>query len=349
MRILLVGNFLSVSRPYRPACEELALHLTNRGWSLLTTSEKPGRLMRLLDMMGSAWRWRHRYGAAQVDVFSGPAFLWAEATCWTLRRARKPYVLTLRGGDLPKFAGQWPRAVRRLLNSAFAVTAPSRYLFEQMASYRDDLLLIPNALDAGVYPFRSRERVQPSLMWLRAFHEIYNAPLAAEVLARLTAEFPEARLTMVGPDKGDGGLKKTQEAVERLRVGNRVQLAGGVSKSEVPRWLERGDIFLNTSNVDNAPTSVLEAMACGLCVVSTDVGGMPYLLEDGKDALLVAPNDAGAMAAAVRRLLTEPGLAAKLSHNGRAKVEKMDWSIVLPQWEALFVSAAHGREVQAPC
>jgi len=81
-------------------------------------------------------------------------------------------------------------------------------------------------------------------------------------------------------------------------------------------------------------------MACGLCVVSTDVGGMPYLVENGEQALLVPPNDAAAMAGAVRRVLTEPGLAEKLSRAGRARAEEFDWSRVLPEWQKLLGSLA---------
>jgi glycosyltransferase involved in cell wall biosynthesis len=90
-------------------------------------------------------------------------------------------------------------------------------------------------------------------------------------------------------------------------------------------------------------------MATGLCVVSTDVGGLPDLLRDGEDALLVPPNDPEAMAAAVRRLLTEPGLAATLSHAGRAKVEAMAWPTVLPQWESLLHNAALPRGADSSC
>jgi Glycosyltransferase len=93
---------------------------------------------------------------------------------------------------------------------------------------------------------------------------------------------------------------------------------------------------LNTSRVDNTPVSVLEAMACGLCVVSTNVGGISYLLEDGHDALLVPSNDPSAMAAAVHRILVEPSLAKHLSYNARKKSEQFDWSNILPQWEALL-------------
>jgi glycosyltransferase involved in cell wall biosynthesis len=88
--------------------------------------------------------------------------------------------------------------------------------------------------------------------------------------------------------------------------------------------------------VDNMPVSVLEAMACGLCVISTNVGGIPYLLEHEHDAMLVPPNDPEAMAAAVRRLLHEPELSARLSANARAKAAQCDWSVVLPQWNRVL-------------
>jgi glycosyltransferase involved in cell wall biosynthesis len=125
----------------------------------------------------------------------------------------------------------------------------------------------------------------------------------------------------------------------QLHVEERIELPGKVTKAEVPDWMNRADIFLNTTNIDNTPVSVLEAMACGLCVISTNVGGIPYLLEHEHDALLVPPDDPVAMATAVRRLLTEPGLAERLSRNARQTVEEFDWSILLPRWEALLTFA----------
>ena len=169
------------------------------------------------------------------------------------------------------------------------------------------------------------------------------------MLARVRMEFPDARLTMVGPDRGDGSLARTRRAVERLGVEDRVEFPGGVEKRDVPRWLQKGDIFLNTTDVDNTPTSVVEAMACGLCVVSTNVGGLPYLLEDGKDSLLVSPNDSGAMAAAVCRLLADANLGARLSRAATEKARNMDWSVVLPKWEALLQAIMGGTSELAAC
>ena len=175
--ILLVGNFLSSSVGTRGVCEDLAVRLEALGWSVLTTSCRRSRLPRLADMLSTAWFERRRYAVAQVDVYSGPAFSWAEAVCWTLRRAGKPFVLTLHGGNLPGFARRWPGRVRRLLGSATAVTTPSRYLWERMGSFRKDVRLLPNSLDVSRYPFRVREQVRPQLVWLRAFHQIYNPDL----------------------------------------------------------------------------------------------------------------------------------------------------------------------------
>lgn len=336
--VLLIGNFLSSAVRNECVCEELARRLSAAGWHVLTASGRSGRLARLCDMALTAWRLRRRYTVAGVDVFSGPAFLWAEVACWVLRRAAKRYVLILRGGKLPDFARHRSRRVRRLLSSAAAVVAPSRYLFEQMRPYCENLQLLDNPLDIRRCRFRQRQTAAPRLVWLRAFHRIYNPALAPQIVAALRPDFPGVRLTMWGPDKGDGSLQSAIRAAAGSGVADCVHFPGKAAKSEVPEILDQGDIFLNTTDVDNTPVSVLEAMACGLCVVSTNVGGIPYMLEHERDALLVPPRDPAAAAAAVRRILTEPGLSRRLSENARRKVERFDWSVILPQWETLLAS-----------
>jgi glycosyltransferase involved in cell wall biosynthesis len=279
---------------------------------------------------------RKEYQVAYVEVYSGAAFLWAEMVGGLLGSIRKPYILALHGGNLPAFSRRWPGRVKRLLKGARAITAPSRYLQEEMRLYREDVFLIPNALDLDNYPFRLRSTTSPRLVWLRAFHDIYNPQLAPLVMHRLRASFPEISLTMIGPDKGDGSLEETRKIIEELGLQKNIGLVPGIPKRRVPELLERADIFINTTNIDNTPVSVLEAMACGLCVVSTEVGGIPYLLDHALDALLVLPHAPDAMADAVKRILTEPGLAGRLSGNARCKTEQFDWSVILPQWEALF-------------
>lgn len=339
----MIGNFLSPSLGTRGVCEDLAERLRLSGWMVITASHKPGRSARLVHMLKTTWSHRHTYAVAQIDVYSGPAFIWAEAVCTTLQRLGKPYILTLHGGNLPEFALRCKERMYYLLSRAAVVTTPSLYLREAMQAYRSDIHLLPNPINLSLYTYSNRNHPAPYLIWLRAFHQIYNPSMAPRVLAKLIPNFSESKLTMIGPDKGDNSLQLTMRVADELGIRGRLSLPGSVAKAAVPACLGQGDIFLNTTNVDNTPVSVIEAMACGLCVVSTNVGGIPYLLDDGNDALLVPPEDPEAMAVAVRRILIEPGLAARLSHNARKKAEQYDWSAVLPQWEELLQRVASGR------
>jgi len=340
--VLFAGNFYSAEGGSLSVCEELSGRLADSGWPVITVSRWRDPVRKLGEMVGTAWRKRAQYRVAQIDLFSGAAFTWAEAVAWTARRAGRPFVLTLHGGNLPEFAARSPHRVRRLLRAAAAVTAPSPFLREGMRPYRDDIIELPNALSLEAYRYRTRDIASPNIVWVRALHDIYNPVLVPRVLAQLVGEVPGIKVIMVGPDKGDGSLQRTLQAAASLGVGAHLEFIGGVPKRDVPALLDRGDIFLNTANIDNAPMSVSEALASGLCVVSTAVGGIPHLLRDGVNALLVPADDEMAMAAAVRRVLVEPGLAQQLSRAARARAEAFEWSAILPQWEQLLASVAGG-------
>jgi glycosyltransferase involved in cell wall biosynthesis len=217
-----------------------------------------------------------------------------------------------------------------------------------MRIFRSDLRLLPNPINVQRYPYRLRTSPEPKLAWLRAFHSIYHPWLAPAVIAHLRPAFPNIRLAMAGPDKGDGSLQKTRQHAAETRTLEQIEFVGSLDKSAVPQWLSQHDVFINTTRVDNTPVSLLEAMACGLPVVTTNVGGLPYLLRDQQEALLVPPDDAGAMADAIRRVLSEPRLATRLSTQGRRLVEGFDWSVLLPQWESLLQEVLRTRETPKP-
>lgn len=335
--ILLIGNFHSHVRGSAGVIEQLASGLERAGWRVSSASRSTGKLGRLADMVWTAWSARKRYGVAQVDVYSGNAFVWAEIVCRLLGVLRRPYVLALRGGNLPVFAASQGGRVRRLFAGAAAVTAPSGYLVEALASHAPaGIPCIPNAIDLGIYPFRLRLKAQPNLVWLRRMHTIYDPAMAIETLARLKPYYPEMRLSMVGAEETPGMMAEMKALAATRGLGQQVDFVGGVAKHEVPRWISSGDIFLNTAAIDNTPVTVIEAMACGVPVVSTWAGGVPKLVTGGEEALLVAPGDAEAMAGAVRQILESPALCEKLSRQGRAKAETFDWPRVFPLWEELF-------------
>lgn len=342
--VLLIGNFLSGHDGRRTYSEDLAGRLEAAGLKVLRASSWFFKAARVADMVGTALGVRGPYRVAVIDVYSGQAFRWAEAAARAAKARGKAVVLALHGGKLPEFAERNSSRVAELLWMADAVVAPSGYLRDALAGWRSDIQVIPNAIELERYPFRLRARAVARMVWLRSFHEIYNPEMAVEVLRRVRAEKPEARLTMYGADK-DGTLGRVREAAQRLGVEEALEMRGAIPKEAVGEALSEADVFLNTTNIDNAPVSVLEAMACGLCVASTDPGGVPYLAEDGVDALLVKPGDSDGMARAVLRVLNEEGLSARLSAMARRKAERHDWRGVLGEWMRVLSEAvdAGGR------
>ncbi len=337
-RILLIGHFLSRKGGTLNTSETFAATLRDTGWEVITTSSQPKPLPKLADMLLTILLRRHDYDLAQVSVYSGHAFFWAECCCWLLNRLGKPYILVLQGGNLVTFARSREARVRRLLASARAVVTPSHFLRDGLSHLRADIDLIPNGLNLRQFRPRLRTRAEPRIVWLRALHRLYNPVLAVEALALVKATSPEAQLTMFGPDKQDGSSADLRQTAERLGVVDSLTLPGLIPPEEVPDALAAFDLFLNTTNAESFGVSVVEAAALGLCIITTNVGELPYLWTDGENALLIPPGDAQAAAAAITRVLQEPGLAERLSRNARATAEQFDWSYVLPQWGALFAS-----------
>jgi len=335
--ILLIGNHLSGSNLNPTVIEELGDKLSNNGWRVIKTSSQKNKIIRLMDMLFTIFLKKKSYRLSLIELYSGLAFWWAYFCGCLLNFLKKPFILVLHGGNLPVFANSYPTYVRKLFSWVNDVYSPSPYLKEKLNSFYQNIKIIPNPIDIGKYEFRPRNKISPKLIWLRAFHEIYNPSLVPQVILKLLSyQIEELKIIMVGPDKGDGSLQEMVKLSEQLNVDRYIKIIPGVSKDQVPFYLNQGNIFINTTNVDNTPVSVIEAMACGLCVVTTNVGGIPYLLEHEIDALLVPPDDPEAMAASIQRILDDPELASRLSTNARKKAEQFDWSIVLPQWERSF-------------
>src|SRR5688500_5749222 len=124
-RVLFVGAYPPPDVGARAISEELAVRLTAAGWPVTLTSRRRSRLLRPVDQLCTVLASRPRFDVAVVDVYSGAAFRWAEWAAAALRAVGTPTVLTLHGGNLPAFAEREPARVRRLLQRAAAVTAPS--------------------------------------------------------------------------------------------------------------------------------------------------------------------------------------------------------------------------------
>ncbi len=332
--IVYIGNMLTKHGVTPTAIDTLGERLAAR-YPMVRASDKKNQLLRLADMLLTALRRAPRAKLVLIDVYSRRSFYYAWAAAMLCRLLGKPYIPILHGGDLPKRLDRTPRLCRMVFGSAAANVAPSRYIQQAFADRGYAARFIPNAIELGRYAFRLRAKLQPKLLFVRALDRTYNPDMAIHALAQVRADWPEASLTMVGPDR-DGSRRRLVDLAKALGLDDAVALTG---RLPLDRWLalaaER-DIFVNPTNTDNHPVSVTEAMALGLPVVSTNAGGLPWLIEPEHDGLLVEPDAPDQMAAAISRLLRDPELAEALCRNGRRKAERFDWTAVERQWRELI-------------
>jgi len=333
MKILYLGNKLSQYGYTPTGVEYLGRVLEGGGYTMVYASSKKNKILRMFDMVFTIIR--HRTAdLILIDTYSSRAFYFAWV-CGNLAFVFQiPFILILRGGDLQTRKNKNPECLKALFKKAARVVAVSKYLESAFSDFHQTVY-IPNTINLSMYEFKLRKNWRPRLLWVRSLHHVYNPELAIHVVSRLKKKYPDTSLIMVGPDKED--LQNKLKIVAKAEgVEDLVTFTGKLSKEKWIKLSEESDIFINTTNVDNMPVSVTEAMALGLPVVSTNVGGIPFLITHNVDGLLVPPNDANAFCNEIDRLILSPDFANKITQQARTKVCAFDNKIVLHQWRSLI-------------
>lgn len=251
----------------------------------------------------------------------------------------KPVLLNYRSGEAPDHLAR-SRVARRAIASVERAVVPSAFLRDVFASFGLQAHVIPNIVDLERFRFRERIPLAPKLLSTRNFEPLYNVACTLRAFRRVQDRFPDATLTLVG-----AGVDRARlEALARELRLRGVRFEGRMAPDEIWRAYDAADIYVQTPDIDNMPSSVLEAYASGLPVVSTDAGGVPYILADGREGLLAPRGDDATIAAAIVRLLEDPQLAARVIANGRRSAESCVWTLVRQQWIDTYRElAAAGR------
>ncbi len=249
------------------------------------------------------------------------------------RLFRRRVVVSFFGGMAAQFMERhqrwaWPM-LRRL--DGFAVS--SHFLQEVFQRYGIEALIIPSVIEIERFPFRPRDEWPPLVLWMRSLQPHANPAMALRALAVLRKTVPEARLMMIGR----GPLAKEVAALAReLGVADAIAYRPWLPFAQLRQAMQTASVLWNTNSYDNFPLSLLEAAASGAVIISTAIGGVPELLTDGVDGLLVEPDDHAALAAATAQVLRRPLLAEGLARNARLAVERYSWAGIREDVAALY-------------
>lgn len=327
--IIYIGNRLSKKGKTQTSIETLGRSLENEGFKVISASSRSNKLMRLMDMVLTVIRNASTTDFVLIDTYSTWNFYYAYIISRLCNIMGLKYIPILRGGDLPSRLEKSKGMSDAIFVNAFKNIGPSEYLHSVFGSRYKNVITIPNSIDLNDYPYHKKTFDIPKLLWVRSFSQIYNPEMALQVVKKLKDLGLQYQLCMVGPEV-DGSLQKTKTMAKDLNID--VKFTGKLEKEEWRDLSEDYNIFINTTNFDNTPVSVIEAMALGLPVISTNVGGLPYLIDDGVDGFLVDPNDVDRMVETIVSILDKGEMAIAMAQKARVKAEGFDWNNVKLKW-----------------
>lgn len=344
-RVMLVGPLPPPSGGMAGQCRQLAellradgvqveLVQTNAPWRPAWVGKVRGlrAVFRLLPYLWRLWATLPHNDVVHVLANSGWAWHLMAAPAVLLARLRGvPVVVNYHGGEADRFFATAPPWVRWTLGLADALVVPSGYLEAVFRRLGFEPRVVPNIVDLA--RFRPREKssppASPHVIVTRNLESIYDIPTAIRAFSLIRARFPAARLTVAGSGPEADALKALAAS---LGLADQVAFPGRIDNGNIHALYASADVLLNPSTVDNMPVSLLEAFASGVPVVSTQVGGIPYLARNGENALLVPAGDPRAMADAALAILDDAQFAARLRANGLATVSSFAWPQVRRLW-----------------
>lgn len=319
----LAVELVQVNRPLRPAW------LERLRWVRA--------ILRLMPYVVRLWRCAGRADVMHVMANSGWSWhLHATPAIWIAYARGIPVIVNYRGGEAGAFLARQAAWVRPSLRRAFAVIVPSGFLASLFGRFEVPTEIVPNIIDLSRFRPEPARRAGHHLIVTRNLEDLYDIGTALRAFAQIGRAFPDATLTIAGSGPR---LPDLQRLARELDIASRVRFTGRLDNVRIAELYRQADVVLNPSTADNMPNSLLEGMASGVPIVTTDVGGIPFLVEDRKSALLVPPRSPDRMAAMAIEVLSRPELAQQLRTAGLELAAQFDWEEVRPVLFAVYARA----------
>ena len=258
---------------------------------------------------------------------------------------RKKVLLNYHSGEAEDHLANWRVSAVPVMRLSDKIVVPSGYLVDVFARFGLQAEAIHNVVELDVFRYRERRPIRPVFLTSRVHEPLYNVPCALRAFALIQNRYPDASLTVAG----DGRMRPQLEALARELGLMNTRFIGRVTSADMPDVYDASDVYITATDIDNMPGSIIECLSCGLPVVTTDAGGIPYMVTHDETALIVPRGDHQALAAQAMRLLEDDGLAVRLARNGREACARFAWPAVRGAWLRAYAElAAPAGELAAP-
>ncbi|MBP5546193.1 MAG: glycosyltransferase family 4 protein [Bacteroidales bacterium] len=323
MKVLLICNYKPGVGGISGQVELLQKHLREEGHTADIFSTKAS-VWRRLTLPLRLRRVAKHYDMLHIHCCSGWGFLPAVIGITVGRKLGKRIVLTYHGGGGETFFNKHPKLVRHYLIRTDTNIVLSGFLANVFEQYQLPYTIIPNIIELDNKQFRQRDILKPSFICTRAHEPLYNIPCILRAFHKVQAELPNAMLTLVGDGSEHQNL---MQMVDTMRLHN-VTFTGKVANNDIYTLLDQADIMLSSPTVDNMPVSLLEAMNAGLLVISSRVGGVPYMIKNGSNGLLFESNNHDELAKKMLWAIENQAVAKTLIQQAYRSVNQYRWENV---------------------
>lgn len=281
MKVLLVSNYKPGTGGISGQVELLARNLAKEGIGvdIFNTKGSFGFRLKCIKLLE---RKAEDYDVLHIHCCSSFGFIPAILGVGVGNKLGKRTVLTYHGGGAEEFFRKHTRLVRYYLSRTDSNIVLSGFLGQVFDKYRIPYTVIPNIIEFDSSRYKERQTINPNFISIRTLSPLYNIECILRAFKQVKLQIPDATLRIVG----DGPSRASLEEMVKTEDIKDVTFVGRVDNKEIYNQLDQADILLSAPRIDNMPVSILEAFNAGLLVISSNVGGVPYMIEDGKNGLL---------------------------------------------------------------
>lgn len=331
MKILLISNFEEGVGGISVQVSALRDKLRGEGHTCDILSTKGATAKRIRAIFALLFKGR-KYEVFHIHACSDRGFLPAIMGINIGRLLKKRIVLTFHGGGAEGFFKRKQGLVKRYLSRTSANIVLSGFIGRVFDQYGIPYTVIPNMLESDDSAFRARTEIKPKFIGIRSFTETYNIKCTLKAFEAVRKKYSDASLTLLG----DGPLRAELEQYVSDHHLQNVTFVGQVPNTEIYRYLDDADIMVSSSRFDNMPVSVLEGFKAGLLVISSNVGGVPYMIEDGKNGLLFDSDNDVQMAEKMIAAVDHPEATLRMIENAHHCLDAYKWENCREKLLALY-------------